>query len=94
MRDFSPLNPTNPSHGDWVAWVGTFDDLEQGRDGLYRIHPRRNYGNSTNDNIGDCGYTRLELHPDGPGKPPYILQVRLDLSQTDRQVKDHPELMK
>lgn len=65
MRDYSPLHPENPSHGDWVAWVGTFDDLEKGNEGQYRIHLRRNYGNSTNNNIGDCGYSGVELLPDG-----------------------------
>ncbi len=111
MRDYSPLHKGNPSHGDWVAWVGTFDDLENGREGEYRIHLRRNYGNSTNNNIGDCGYTGLEIlpdgtvlamtyghwdvvpgsthpnHPDGRGKPPYIMQVKIDPRQTDRWVK-------
>lgn len=65
MRDYSPLNPGNPSHGDWVAWVGTFGDLEEGREGQYRVRLRRNYGNSTNANIGDCGYSGVELLPDG-----------------------------
>lgn len=65
MRDYSPLHKGNPSHGDWVAWMGTFDDLEQGREGQYRMHLRRNYGNSTNNNIGDCGYSGVELLPDG-----------------------------
>jgi len=65
MRDFSPLNKGNPSHGDWVAWVGTFADLEEGREGQYRIRLRRNYGNSSNNNIGDCGYSGVELLPDG-----------------------------
>lgn len=65
MRDYSPLHPDNPSHGDWVAWIGTFDDLEKGREGEYRIRLRRNYGNSTNNNIGDCGYSGVELLPDG-----------------------------
>jgi hypothetical protein len=112
MRDYSPLHPDNPSHGDWVAWVGTFNDLEHGREGQYRIHLRRNYGNSTNNNIGDCGYSGVELlpdgtvlaityghwdlargskhpnHPDGRGKPPYILQVKLDPRKTDAWVRD------
>jgi hypothetical protein len=65
MRDYSPLHEGNPSHGDWVAWVGTFDDLEKGQEGEYRIHLRRNYGNSTNSNIGDCGYSGVEMLPDG-----------------------------
>ncbi len=118
IRDYSPLNPTNPSHGDWVAWVGTFDDLEHGREGQYRIHLRRNFGNSTNNNIGDCGYSGVELlpdgkvlaltyghwdlvpgskhpnHPDGRGKSPYIMQVKLDLRQTDRWVKDSKRRVK
>lgn len=112
MRDYSPLHSGNPSHGDWVAWVGTFDDLEQGREGQYRIRLRRNYGNSTNQNIGDCGYSGVELlpdgsvlaltyghwdlepgskhpnHPDGRGKPPYIMQVRLDPRKTDAWVRE------
>ena len=112
MRDYSPLNAGNPSQGDWVAWVGTFDDLERGREGQYRIRLRHNYGNSTNDNIGDCGYSGVELlpdgtvlavtyghweivpgsthpnHPDGRGRPPYILQVKIDPRQTDAWVKD------
>lgn len=118
MRDYSPLNPENPSHGDWVAWVGTFTDLERGREGQYRIRLRRNYGNSTNDNIGDCGYSGVELlpdgkvlamtyghwelqpgsthpnHPDGRGKPPYILQVKIDPRQTDRWVKQPSRLVR
>jgi hypothetical protein len=65
MRDYSPLHVGNPTHGDWVAWMGTFADLEAGREGQYRVRLRRNYGNSTNNNIGDCGYTGVELLPDG-----------------------------
>lgn len=65
FRDFSPLNPRNPSHGDWVAWIGTWDDLVNGNEGQCRIRLRRNYGNSTNNNIGDCGYTGVEVLPDG-----------------------------
>jgi hypothetical protein len=88
MRDFSPLNPGNPSHGDWVAWVGTFDDLEQGREGAYRIRLRRNYGNSTNNNIGDCGYTGVELLPDG--KVLAITYGHWDLAPGSKH-PNHPE---
>lgn len=65
FRDYSPLNPGNPSHGDWVAWVGTWDDLVNGNEGEYRVRLKENYGNSTNNNIGDCGYTGVEVLPDG-----------------------------
>lgn len=65
FRDYSPLNRDNPSHGDWVAWVGTWEDLQSSDEGEYRIRLKRNYGNSTNANIGDCGYTGVEVLPDG-----------------------------
>ncbi|MBP7275689.1 MAG: exo-alpha-sialidase [Kiritimatiellae bacterium] len=117
MRDYSPLNPGNPSHGDWVAWVGTFEDIERGREGQYRIRLRRNYGNSTNNSIGDCGYSGVEMlpdgtvlaityghwevvpgsthpnHPDGRGKPSYILQIKIDPRKADAWVKDPARLI-
>ncbi|MEN9362344.1 MAG: hypothetical protein RL095_3879 [Verrucomicrobiota bacterium] len=65
FRDFSLLNPANPSHGDWVAWVGRWEDLVKGGEGQYRIRLHRNYGNSTNGSIGDCGYSGVEVLPDG-----------------------------
>jgi hypothetical protein len=64
FRDYSPLNPGNPSHGDWVGWVGTWDDLMHGTPGQYRVRLKNNFGNSTNNGIGDCGYTGVELLPD------------------------------
>ena len=65
FRDYSPLNSGNPSHGDWVAWIGTWDDLTQGKPGQYRVRLKNNFGNSTNNGIGDCGYTGVEILPDG-----------------------------
>lgn len=65
FRDYSPLNPGNPSHGDWVAWVGNWEDLATQRPGEYRVRLKNNFGNSTNNNIGDCGYTGVEVLPDG-----------------------------
>lgn len=65
FRDYSPLNPANSSHGDWVAWVGTWDDLTTQQPGQYRVRLKNNYGNSTNAGIGDCGYTGVEVLADG-----------------------------
>lgn len=64
FRDYSPLNPDNPTHADWVAWVGQWEDLINGREGQYRIRMKDNYGNSTNLNVGDCGYAAIEVLPD------------------------------
>ena len=64
FRDYSPLNPGNPTHADWVTWVGRWDDLLNGTEGQYRIRMKDNYGNSSNRNVGDCGYAAIELLPD------------------------------
>jgi rhamnogalacturonan endolyase len=74
--------------GDWVAWVGTYADLAGGREGGYRIRLMDN----TRD--ADCAYPGVELLPDGTivtttyghwarGKSPYIVSVRLKLSEMD-----------
>lgn len=68
--------------GDWVAWVGRYDDLLKNRPGQYRVRLMDN----TKD--GDCGYSGLEVLPDGTlvatsyghwtrGESPYIVSVRL-----------------
>lgn len=77
------------TQGDWVAWVGTWDDLEQGREGQYRVRLKDNH------HRWDCAYPGVELLPDGtivtttyghwdPGRSPYILSVRLTLEELDR----------
>ncbi|MGJ9532641.1 LamG-like jellyroll fold domain-containing protein [Actinotignum sp. GS-2025b] len=49
--------------GNWVAWVGTFDDLMQQRPGQYRILLERDWSN--NRYGGDTGYTGITALPDG-----------------------------
>ncbi len=74
--------PASPTHGDWVAWIGSWEDLEEGGEGQWRIRLKDNTRGS------DCAYPALELLPDGTvvaityghwadGAPPYILEVRL-----------------
>lgn len=65
FRDIPTKGQFSPTAGDWVGWVGTYDDLVKGTEGRYRIRLQRNYGNSTNSSIGDCGYAGVELLPDG-----------------------------
>lgn len=48
----------NPTVGHFVAWVGTFDDILNGRDGQYRIKLLHSYAGR------DTGYSGLELLPD------------------------------
>ena len=56
----------SPTFGQYVAWVGTYDDIRNGRPGQCRIHllkhyPSKEYGWSK----FDTGYSGVELLPDG-----------------------------
>lgn len=79
---------SSPTHGDWVAWVGTYDDLIKGRPGQYRIRLKKNYYKD------DCGYAGLEVLEDGTfvsvtyghwklNESPYIICVRFHLNDLD-----------
>jgi hypothetical protein len=48
----------------FVAWVGTYDDIRQGRPGQYRIKLLHSYAG------GDCGYPGMELLDDGTSSRP------------------------
>lgn len=74
----------SPTKGDWVAWVGTYEDIVQGREGECRIRLMDNHKGA------DCAYPGVELLPDGtivtttyghwtPGEQPYVVSVRLRL---------------
>ena len=79
----------SPTKGDWVGWVGTYEDIVQGRDGQYRVRLMDNKQGA------DTAYPGLELLPDGTfvtttyghweeGEEPYIMSVRLKLSELDQ----------
>jgi hypothetical protein len=80
---------SRPFEGDWVGWVGTWDDLVGRRSGQYSIRLKDNTKGY------DTSYPGVELLPDGTfvtttyghwsaGEEPYILSVRLKLSELDR----------
>jgi hypothetical protein len=90
---------TNPTAGHFVAWVGTFDDLFDGREGQYRIKLMHSHAGRDN------AYSGLEVLPDGtivatnyikytagPEKHS-IVSTRFTLAETDalRQKLDAPE---
>jgi hypothetical protein len=58
-RDFENGTKRNPTSGHFVAWVGTFEDILEGRDGQYRIKLLHSHAGS------DTGYSGLEVLPDG-----------------------------
>ncbi|MBS3776441.1 MAG: exo-alpha-sialidase [Bacteroidales bacterium] len=86
------VNMGSPTEGDWVAWVGQYEDLVKGREGQYRIRIK------DNKHSWDCCYPGVEILPDGTiitttyghwdeGEPPYILSVRLTLDEIDRKAQ-------
>ena len=85
---FRDTNSKSATSGDWVAWVGTFEDLEQGGSGDYRVRLSDNF------HRWDCAYPGVELLPSGTiftatyghwdeGQPPYIRGIHLTLQELD-----------
>ena len=81
----------SPTHGDWVGWVGTWDDIVAGREGQYRVRIMDNKKGS------DCAYPGVLILPDGTivtttyghwvkGKPPFIMTARFKLSELDARL--------
>jgi hypothetical protein len=77
-----------PTAGDWVAWVGTFEDILSGDEGQYRVRLM------DNTNGSDCAYPGVLILPDSTivtttyghwtrGESPYIATVRLKLEELD-----------
>jgi hypothetical protein len=78
----------SPTRGDWVGWVGTFEDIEKGREGQYRVRLMDNHQGA------DCAYPGVEVLPNGTfvtttyghwieGQSPFIVSVRLKLEELD-----------
>jgi len=76
--------------GDWVAWVGRYEDIVQQREGQYRVRLMKNHQGA------DCAYPGVEVLPDGtivtityghwdPGESPWIVAVRLRLANLDER---------
>ncbi len=88
FRCVSPKGKSSLYEGDWVAWVGRYEDLILGRPGRYLVRLKDNLAGA------DCAYPGVESLPDGtfvlttyghwtPKEEPYILSVRLALAELD-----------
>lgn len=93
---------SSETYGHYVAWVGTFEDIENGREGQYRIKLLHNANRTASDKPGrgntDCGYSDLELLDDGTiiattyvkyatgPEKSSVVSTRFQLSQTDALV--------
>lgn len=78
----------SPTAGDWVGWVGRYEDIVKGREGQYRVRLMDNH------KAKDCAYPGVEILPDGtfvsttyghwtPGEAPYVVSVRFKLEELD-----------
>lgn len=85
---FRDTTHESATKGDWVGWVGTYDDIVHGREGQYRVRLMDNHVRA------DCAYPAVEVLPDGtfvtttyghwtPGEQPYIVSVRFTLAELD-----------
>ncbi len=86
-----------PCEGDWVAWVGNYQDIVEGRPGQYLIRI------ADNKKSWDTTYPGVELLPDGTiltttyghwekGEQPYILSVRLKGKELDKRAAKAPRI--
>lgn len=92
FRDLTPSKCADrvmsPTEGDWVGWVGTWEDLKNGYEGEYRIRFKDNHGE------WDCGYPAAEMLPCGtlvctsygrfsPRESSYIMTLRFKIEELD-----------
>lgn len=92
FRSVAPKGKTTPFQGDWVAWVGRYEDLRDGKPGQYQVRLMDNTKGA------DCAYPGVEVLPDDTlvtttyghwtqGEAPYIMSVRLKLKELDAMQK-------
>ncbi len=87
---FRDTTHESPTKGDWVGWVGTYEDIVKGREGQYRIRLMDNTKGA------DCAYPAVELLPDGTfvtttyghwikDQSPFIVSVRFKMEELDEK---------
>ena len=92
FRSVAPRGKTTPFAGDWVAWVGRYDDLATGKPGQYHVRLMDNTKGA------DCAYPSVEVLPDTTivtttyghwttNEVPYVVSVRLKLAELDAKAK-------
>lgn len=88
---FRDTTHESATRGDWVGWVGRYEDIVSGREGQYRVRLMDNHKDA------DTAYPGVEVLPDGtfvtttyghwvPGESPFVVSVRFTLAELDRLV--------
>jgi hypothetical protein len=89
---FRDTTHDSPTQGDWVGWVGTWEDILCGRQGQYRVRLK------DNKDRWDTAYPGVEILPDDTfvvttyghweeGEQPYIISVRFTLAELDAKAE-------
>jgi hypothetical protein len=89
---FRDMTRVSPTRGDWVGWVGSYDDIVADREGQYRVRLMDNTKGA------DCAYPGVEVLPGGTfvvttyghwteGEPAYVVSVRFTLAELDDLAK-------
>ena len=87
----------DPLYGQFMAWVGTWDDIANGGKGQCRVHLLKHHGKSGRwpGNEIDTGYPGVELLPDGTivcttytiaaddGRQSSVVSMRLNVKELD-----------
>jgi len=82
------------TQGDWVGWVGRYEDIVAGHEGQYRVRLLHN------TKAADCAYPGVEVLPGGmivtttyghwmKDESPYIMSVRFTLGELDAKLKSN-----
>ncbi|MFA5689229.1 MAG: sialate O-acetylesterase [Kiritimatiellales bacterium] len=104
FRANSPVSarPSRIFEKDWVGWVGTYEDIVEGREGQYIVRLKKNFRNTHGWDSRypgyDCGYPGVETLQDNTvictsyghwvrGEAPYIISMRFSLTELDELVK-------
>lgn len=97
LISFRDMAHETPTKGDWLAWVGRYEDIANQREGQYRIRLMDNHKNKSGWEA-DCAYPGVEVLPGGTfvtttyghwveGELPYIVSIRLKLAELDARAK-------
>jgi hypothetical protein len=89
---FRDTTHESPTKGDWVAWVGRYEDIVAGREGQYRVRLMDNTKGA------DCAYPGVDVLPGGTiitttyghweqDQTPFVASVRLKLDELDAMAK-------
>jgi hypothetical protein len=89
---FRDTTHESATKGDWVGWVGTYDDIVHGREGQYRVRLMDNHRGA------DCAYPAVEVLGDGvfvtttyghwiEGESPFIVSIRFRMAELDVEAR-------